>query len=137
MQAASLTVAGYAGAVEGLNEALEEPALSGSAPLLTRSVWQCGEGYKEVTDRVELLAWESLSQLSDLPGSAVARSLASAQLKCSAKKGSSLEGSMLSLCLLLLFKACYVLKAQAGQHRPPSRPEMLVMLSTLFKVVAL
>ena len=35
---------------------------------MTRSMWQCGSGYQEVTERVDLLAFDFSKAVSDLRG---------------------------------------------------------------------
>lgn len=61
------------GAVEAESGPMQAPALSQTAPVLTRSVWQCGSGYQELTERVDLLTFDFSKALAGLQGSAVAR----------------------------------------------------------------
>lgn len=48
-------------------------AVSSTAPVLTRAVWQCGGGYQELTDRVVLMHFDLTQPLRDVQGQATAR----------------------------------------------------------------
>lgn len=61
------------GAIEADAGFVQAPALSQTAPVLTRSVWQCGGGYQELTERVELLELDFSRPLASLQGKALAR----------------------------------------------------------------
>lgn len=60
------------GAVE--NDEAKCGDVSTHAPVLTRAVWQCGGGYQELTDRVQLLHFDLTQPLTDVQGSATMRS---------------------------------------------------------------
>ena len=48
-------------------------ALSQTAPVMTRSVWQCGSGYQKLTERVEMLNFDFSQPLASSQGSAAIR----------------------------------------------------------------
>ena len=61
------------GAIKADAGSVQAPALSQTAPMLTRSVWQCGGGYQELTERVKLLELDFSQPLASLQGKALAR----------------------------------------------------------------
>ncbi len=48
-------------------------ALSQTAPVMTRSVWQCGSGYQELTEHVEMLKFDFSQPLASSQGNATVR----------------------------------------------------------------
>ena len=62
-----------AGASEQETGPCTASCLSQTAPVLTRSMWQCGNGYTELTERVTLLDLDFASPFSDLQGTSTAR----------------------------------------------------------------
>ena len=48
-------------------------ALSQTAPVMTRSVWQCGSGYQELTEHVQLLKFDFSQPLASSQGSTTVR----------------------------------------------------------------
>ena len=63
----------YAGALEQPEGHLQAPGLSQTAPVLTRSVWQCGSGYTELTEQVTLLEFDLAQLLCSSQGRSKAR----------------------------------------------------------------
>ncbi len=64
---------GCTGAVEADTRPGQALALSQTAPVMTRSVWQCGSGYQELTERVEMLSFDFSQPLASSQGSAAIR----------------------------------------------------------------
>lgn len=64
---------GCTGAVEADTRPGQALALSQTAPVMTRSVWQCGSGYQELTERVEMLNFDFSQPLASSQGSAAIR----------------------------------------------------------------
>ncbi len=64
---------GCTGAVEADTGPGQALALSQTAPVMTRSVWQCGSGYQELTERVEMLNFDFSHPLASSQGSAAIR----------------------------------------------------------------
>ena len=63
----------HAGALEQVEGTLQAPGLSQTAPVLIRSVWQCGRGYTELTERVTLLEFDFAGPLCSSQGRTSAR----------------------------------------------------------------
>lgn len=60
---------GCTGAVEADTRPGQALALSQTAPVMTRSVWQYGSGYQELTERVEILKFDFSQPLASSQGS--------------------------------------------------------------------
>lgn len=61
------------GAIEAHTRPGQALALSQTAPVITKSVWQCGSGYHELTERVQLLNFDFSQPLASSQGSAAIR----------------------------------------------------------------
>ena len=64
---------GCTGAIEADTRPGQALALSQTAPVITKSVWQCGSGYQELTERVQLLNFDFSQPLASSQGSAAIR----------------------------------------------------------------
>ncbi|KAL3150295.1 Protein arginine N-methyltransferase 7 [Trebouxia sp. C0010 RCD-2024] len=61
------------GALEGSAEPCRSSCLSQTTPVLTKSIWQCGSGYSELTERITLLDLDFATPFSSLQAQSTAR----------------------------------------------------------------
>ena len=77
----------HAGALEQSVAACNASCLSQTAPVLTRPIWQCGNGYTELTERVTLLDLDFAAPLSNLQGKGIARFALPTSCPCQTQQG--------------------------------------------------